>query len=120
LYVFSKIIFNYIDASPTSRPTNAIGSEEHCIGALNIAHEDDLRNINYLSLEGHRTKYPNIKRGFPIIRRNTISHVEIYGNCCWEFYPDRKFRGEKQTIFPGSNLIYPDFQPNSIMKLECP
>merc|ERR1712141_809618 len=108
------------DALMSSRPTNAIASKSNCVGSLNIAHEDEYRNIDYLILKGSRTHYPNFKRGFPIMRRNAISHVEIYGNCCWEFYPQRKFKGDKQTIFPGSNTIYPDFQPNSIMRLECP
>ena len=116
IYSFNN---SFLEALQSSRLTNAMASESHCTGSLNIAHEDEFRNINYISLDGRRTKYPNIKRGFPIIRRNTVSHVEIYGNCCWEFYPDRRFRGGKQTIFPGSSIIYPEFQPNSIMKLEC-
>ena len=99
--------------------SNSIDSESHCMGSLTIAHEDDFRNVNYLNLEGHRTDYPNLKRGFPIVRRNAISHIEIIGNCCWELYEGRKYRGQKQILSPGGNLIYPDFQPVSIKKMEC-
>ena len=103
----------------SSRPTNSIGSESHCTGSLTIAHEDESQNVGYLNLEGRRTHYPNIRRGFPIIRSRTISHVELSGNCCWELYSHHKFRGHKQTVFPGEDLTYPDFQPISLRKLEC-
>ena len=96
-----------------------LNSESECTGSLTIAHEDDRRNIHYLSLVGHRTQYPNIKRGFRILRRNIISHLEVFGNCCWELYPDRKFRGKKQIISPGGDIIYPDFPPTSIKKVHC-
>ena len=86
---------------------------------MTIAHEDEQRNIQYLSLNGHRTHFSNIKRGFHILRRNTISYVKVFGNCCWELYPHRKFRGEKQIASPGGDIMYPDFQPISIKKLDC-
>ena len=99
--------------------TSAITGHSDCMGSLNIAHEDELRNLNYLTLEGFRTSYPNLRRGFPVIRRNVISHLEVLGSCCWELYPERMFKGEKQFVFPGGSKIFPDFQPVSIKKMEC-
>ena len=101
--------------------SNSIIPESHCIGSLTISHEDSFSNIGHIALDGsYRGNYPNLKRGFPVLRRNAISHIEIFGNCCWKIYIDRKFKGENITIFPGRNAIYPEFQPVSIKKLECP
>ena len=99
--------------------TSSKNSESQCIGSLTIAHEDVLRNVKYISLKGHRKTYPNVRKGHPALRRNIISHVEVIGNCCWELYPKRKFRGKKQSIFPTGSLTFPDFQPVSIRKGEC-
>ena len=99
--------------------TSSKNSESQCIGSLTIAHEDVLRNVKYISLKGHRKIYPNVRKGHPALRRNIISHVEVIGNCCWELYPKRKFRGKKQSIFPTGDLTFPDFQPVSIRKGEC-
>ena len=94
-------------------------SESHCIGSLTIAHEDEDRTVKYINLHGVRTHYPNLRRGFPIIRRHIISHVEVVGNCCWELYPDRMFKGSRQSISPGGGWIHPNFQLVSIKKMEC-
>ena len=99
--------------------TSAITGDSNCMGSLNIAHEDELRNLNYITLDGFRTGYPNLRRGFPVIRRNVISHLEVFGSCCWELYPERMFKGEKQFVFPGGSRIFPDFQPVSIKKKKC-
>ena len=101
--------------------SNSIIPESHCIGSLTISHEDSFSNIGHIALDGsYRGNYPNLKRGFPLLRRNAISHIEIFGNCCWKIYIDRKFQGENITIFPGRNVVYPEFQPVSIKKLQCP
>ena len=57
--------------------SNSFNSESHCIGSLIIGHEDDVGNIHYLSVEGYRSSYPNLMRGYPVLRRNTISTFEI-------------------------------------------
>ena len=103
----------------SSRPTSSVDSEAQCRGSMTIAHEDESQNVNYISLEGHRKRYPDIRRGFPIIRTRTISHIELSGNCCWELYSHHRIRGHKQTLFPGEDLVYPDFQPISLKRLEC-
>jgi hypothetical protein len=86
---------------------------------LVISYEDEDANIDILTLEGQGNDYPNIRRGFPVMRSNSVSHIETFGNCCWKIYPERRFEGDGQIIFPGSGTIYVDFQPISIKKLEC-
>ena len=87
---------------------------------MTIAHVDERQNINYIYLNGQKTHYPNIRRGFEILRRRDISHVELSGDCCWELYSEHHFGGHKQTILPEEDgRIYLDFQPVSLKKLEC-
>lgn len=95
------------------------GSESRCSGSLVIGHEDNYGNIDFLRLEGIRNGYQNIKRGFPHIRQNTISTIEVYGDCCWEIYSRRRFEGEYSIVYPGEEVISTDFQPGSIRKIEC-
>ena len=94
-------------------------SETKCSGQLRIAYEDADMNINYITLEGPRSLYPNIRRGFPLIRSSIITQFDIYGDCCWEIYPTRKFRGDKHVIYPSGDIVYSDFQPVSIKKVDC-
>ena len=90
-----------------------------CVGSLTMTHMDEYMKIQDLTLEGSRESYPNLRRRFPFMRQNTVILLEVIGNCCWELNEKRNFRGEKQLIYPGGNLIYPDFQPVSIKKLVC-
>ena len=99
--------------------TSSRMSESQCIGSLTIGHEDEDRTVKYIHLHGVRTHYPNLRRGFPIFRRHIISHVEVVGNCCWELYPGRMFKGSRKSIFPGGDWIHPNFQVVSIKKMEC-
>ena len=94
-------------------------AESRCVSSLTIAHRDDEWNVQILRLRGYRDAYRNIKRGFPIMKTNIVFYIEVLGNCCWEIYAKRKFRGDKQTIFPGESQVLPDFQPVSIKRLEC-
>ena len=107
-------------------PTKSLGlisrsssSETNCNGQLLIAHEDMIGNIHYITLEGPRSQYPNIRRGYPAIRTNVVSHFDIFGDCCWEIYPNRRFRGDKHVIYPSGDVLYTDFQPISIKKVDC-
>ena len=115
----SPSLIGFVFPSASAIVLNSVSSRSSCIGSLKIAHEDELRNVGYIQLEGNRNSYPNIRRGYPVIRRDTISNVEIFGNCCWELYVDSKFKGEKQHVSPGGSTIYLDFQPLSIKRLEC-
>ena len=114
------LIFHLLRPSALGMVTYGIDSESTCSGSLVLGYEDDQDNVNILTLSGRRNGYRNIKRGFPQIRRNTVSSVEVYGNCCWELFAGRSFQGERRVIFPEEGLIYNDFQPGSIRKVECP
>ena len=104
----------------TAMVTNTFKAKSTCAGSLLLAYEDHDKNIDVLSIEGDRTSYPNIRRGFPEIRKNTVAYIEVFGDCCWAIYAEREFGGEKQLIYPGEGEVYIDFQPISIKKIECP
>ena len=91
-----------------------------CVGALFITHSniDSLSNYKRARLYDKK-EYPNLRRGFNIFKQNIIIHLESEGNCCWELYSRKRFRGtDKQDIIPGISF-YPDFQPRSIRKKNC-
>ena len=103
-----------------SSNTNAINSKSLCRGSLNITHVDENQNINYINLEGRKTRYPNIRRGYEILRETEILHVQLSGDCCWELYSRHHFTGHKRTILPGEEgRITLDFQPISLKRMEC-
>ena len=104
----------------TAMVTNTFEAKSNCAGSLLLAYEDQQKNLDVLSLEGHRSSYPNIRRGFPEIRQNTVAYIEVFGDCCWAIYAEREFGGEKQLIYPGGGEVYIDFQPISMKKIECP
>ena len=94
-------------------------SGNYCIGTLTIVHTQERGNIEYVTLKNKRSHYPNIQRGFPIMRRRAVSYMETTGDCCWEFYTKRRFKGARQLLFPGEDTFRPDFKPASIKKLKC-
>ena len=102
-----------------AQATRTFESEAHCIGSLVIGHEDELGFVMSLTLEGSRSYYKNLKRRFPVLRQNTVTHIETIGNCCWTLYGRRKLEGDRQLITPGPHKIFPDIQPSSIKKSEC-
>ena len=90
-----------------------------CMGMLTIVHEDDESNEYRLNLKGHQFRYKNVKRRFPILKRNSISHLHTHGDCCWKLYERSRFRGQTETVFPGAEQFKPTFQLVSIKKSEC-
>ena len=104
----------------TAMVTNTFEAKSNCDGFLLLAYEDQQKNIDVLSLEGHRSSYPNIRRGFPEIKENTVAYIEVFGDCCWAIFAEREFGGEKQLFYPGGGEVYIDFQPISMKKIECP
>ena len=94
-------------------------SENTCMGSLTIGHVHDRGKLESVTLQNKRSRYPNIQRGFPIMRRRESFYMETTGNCCWEFYMKRNFKGESQILFPGEDTFFPDFKPASIKKSEC-
>lgn len=98
--------------------TNTNREETQCLGFITISHIDDYDYEKSLELGGYRNGYLNLKRGFPILRRNYVVRLETFGDCCWEIYSERKFSGDKQVLWPGG-FTNPDFQPASIRRMEC-
>ena len=100
----------------------AAGAKTKCIGSLAIKHEDDEYNIGSIVLDGPRLQYPNLRYGFPVLRRTTVSELTLSGNCCWEIYERSKLKGQKEIIHKEVTIegtFIPDFQPVSIKRTEC-
>ena len=114
-----SIIFFLTSTKTLGLISRSSSSETNCNGQLLIAYEDMIGNINYVTLEGPRSQYPNIRKGYPVIRANIVSHFDIFGDCCWEIFPTRRFRGDKHVIYPSGDVLYTDFQPISIRKVDC-
>ena len=92
-----------------------------CIGSLKIVHANkrDLGNFQTLLLGGNGGRgkdgaYKNIKR---VIKRNIVIQMETLGNCCWEIYAKRTFKGRKQHIYLGES--FPEIKPVLAKKLLC-
>ena len=113
------IIFLFTPNKTLGLISRSSSSEINCNGQLLIAHEDMIGNIHYITLDGPKSQYPNIRKGYPAIRSNAVSHFDIFGDCCWEIYPIRRFRGDKHVIYPSGDVLYTDFQPMSIRKVDC-
>ena len=100
-----------------------VTSKYQCIGSLLMVYENDQKQSGVITLNGRHNitpyRYPNIKRGFPVIRNRDIYYIKVFGDCCWELYSEKRFKGERQIIYPSEDAYYPDFQPFSIIKLEC-
>ena len=100
----------------------AADAETKCIGSLTVKHEDDEYNIGSIVLDGPRLQYPNLRLGFPVLRRTTVSELTLSGNCCWEIYERSKLKGQKEIIHKEvttEGTFIPNFQPVSIKRTEC-
>ena len=98
--------------------TNTAGGQI-CIGTLKIVHEDTEGQRGNFDLDGYKSYYPNIKRGFQYLRTNQIVRLEVFGDCCWNIYSRPRKNGERQILLPEGNVVYPDFQPVSVHRFEC-
>ena len=101
-----------------------VEAEYSCVGTLTIKHanENDVSNVQKLNLSpiGGRKRngrYPKIKKGFSILKKNVVTMLIRNGNCCWEIYEKPYFRGEKQYL--SHDVNFPDIQPESLKKVEC-
>ena len=94
-------------------------SKPRCTGMLTIVHEDENSNEYRLDLKGHQFRYKNVKRRFPVLRKNSITHLNTQGNCCWKLYERSRFRGRTEVVVLGVEQFKPSFQLMSIMKAEC-
>ena len=67
-----------------------------------------------------QTKFPNIKKRYPILKDRPIISIEATGVCfCWEVYGSLHYGGEKEVIYPGDPHIT-EMNPASLKKVSCP
>jgi len=119
------------DGNGTRTVTGTADLEEcqkaDAIGTIKITHADknDLaKGLSSFILPTEKkpkqADYPNLARGNPILKTNTIIHYEATGICfCWEFYDKTRFGGKKQLVWPGDRIA-PDVQGVSVKKVKCP
>ena len=72
-----------------------------------------------MSLGGKRSAYPNLKKGYSVLKQNVILHVESYGCACWEMFDLPRFRGDSEMIVPGDRQ-YISVRPGSLQRMICP
>ena len=96
------------------------------IGEIRVTHGniEDLAQLSSFILPTQKkpkqVDFPNLARGQPILKTNTIIHYEATGICfCWEFYDKPRFQGGKQLIWPGDR-IKPDNKAKSVKRIKCP
>ena len=100
--------------------TNGATPKSHCSGIISIAYEDYEGEMAIITLESKRSKYPNLRKGFPEIKDKFVSYIEILGDCCWKIYSTRKFKGEMKIVYPTEDILYFDYQPVSVIRSnEC-
>jgi len=92
-----------------------------CDASLSIrhAHESNILEYEDLSLGGKRSAYPNLKKGYSVLKQNVILHVESYGCACWEMFDLPRFRGDSEMIVPGDRQ-YISVRPGSLQRMICP
>ena len=109
---------NYVANDTRIFATKEIDTD--CGGSLRISHakQYDLAEGNDIRLGGKRKDYPNLRKGFRVLRENVVLHVEAYGCDCWEIYNNPHFRGKKEDIVPGYRH-YLNVRTGSIRKIVC-
>ena len=93
-----------------------------CQCTLRIVHssEDDIGEFQNIDLgTDSKTNWPNLKRRYIVLRKNTVISMEVWGNCCWEIHAMKGHNGEKKELYRG-DPFNPEFQPISIRKVNCP
>ena len=80
-----------------------------------IGNDGSLKVSSYGKLE-----YPNFGRR---LRRKTVYMFEVTGDCCWELYQKRNFRGwedpETHPVILGNGQHQEAIQPRSLKKVFC-
>ena len=92
-----------------------------CDASLSIrhAHESSIVEYEDLNLGGKRQEYPNLKKGYSLLRENVVLHVESFGCACWEMFDLPRFRGESELIEPGDRH-YLSVRTGSLQRILCP
>ena len=114
-----------------TRTVTATAKLEECqkadaIGEIRVTHGniEDLAQLSAFTLPTQKkpkqVDFPNLARGQPILKTNTIIHYEATGICfCWEFYDKPRFQGGKQLIWPGDRMK-PENKAKSVKRIKCP
>jgi len=114
-----------------TRTVTATAKLEECqkadaIGEIRVTHGniEDLAQLSSFILptkkKPKQVDFPNLARGQPVLKTNTIIHYEATGICfCWEFYDKPRFQGGKQLIWPGDR-IKPGNKAKSVKRIKCP
>ena len=108
------------DTHMTRKGFTEIGEDDKCTGSLILKHSNseslgDYRNIRL----SEKDEYINIRKKFPVLKENVIHGLQADGDCCWELFARKKYRGKKvQTIWPGE-LYLPEFQVISAKRKIC-
>jgi hypothetical protein len=94
--------------------------DHDCGGSLTITHakEYDVADYESIRLGGDRLEFPNLKRGFPVLKETVVLHVEANGCNCWEVYDNPHFVGDKEDVVPGDRH-YLNVRTGSVRKVEC-
>ena len=93
--------------------------KENCEGALKLYHTSKIFQNNFkeiTKLEKY-SKYPDVQRG--LLKNQIILRIESVGNCCWNVFEKRIFRGRKVKIEKGFNDSFNNFPPGSFEKVDC-
>ena len=94
--------------------------DDKCTGSLILKHSNSESLGDYRKIcLSEKDEYLNIRKKFPVLKENVIHGLNADGDCCWELFARRKFRGKKvQKIWPGE-LYLPEFQVISAKRKIC-
>ena len=91
-------------------------NESQCLGSLTLIHlqKSDLSDMKRIRLTGLR--YANLRKG--LLRNRNLIYMESNGNCCWQVFDRKRFRGRRENIPLGFEGL-PEHEPKSIRRVEC-
>ena len=89
---------------------------QQCEGSLTLIHlhNSDLSDMKRIRLSGF--KYSNLRKG--LLRNRNLIYMESNGNCCWQVFNRKRFRGRRENIPLGFEGL-PEHEPKSIKRVEC-
>ena len=61
-------------------------------------------------------RYANLRKG--LLRNRNLIYMESNGNCCWQVFDRKRFRGRRENIPLGFEGL-PEREPKSIRRVEC-
>ena len=97
--------------------TDFAPASQDCSGKMTLIHTKSSKSEDVKTVRLSGKEYPNLPRGILRNQRKLI-HAQNVGDCCWEFYSKKRFRGEVQKVNLGFDSL-PQFPPKSLKKIEC-